>query len=99
MAGLKTAQGSARALRSSPISDVAEAAMGRSPGVRGTMGSSCGVPRKPELARRAPVYSAGISIQPWRMAYTTAWVRSLTESFRRMELMWFLTVCSLIESA
>src|SRR5664280_2819398 len=33
-----------------------------------TTGSSCGVARKPELARRAPVYSAGISIQPWRIA-------------------------------
>ncbi len=43
--------------------------------------------------------SSGIRIQPWRIAYTTAWVRSLTESLRRMELMWFLTVCSLIDSA
>ena len=42
--------------------------------------------------------SSGIRIQPWRIAYTTAWVRSLTASFRRIELMWFLTVCSLIES-
>ena len=43
--------------------------------------------------------SSGIRIQPWRIAYTTAWVRSFTESLRRMELMWFLTVCSLIDSA
>ena len=43
--------------------------------------------------------SSGIRIQPWRIAYTTAWVRSLTESFRRMELMWFLTVCSEIDRA
>ena len=43
--------------------------------------------------------SSGIRIQPWRIAYTTAWVRSLTDSFRRIELMWFLTVCSLIDSA
>jgi len=43
--------------------------------------------------------SSGILIQPWRMAYTTAWVRSLTESLRRMLLMWFLTVCSLMDSA
>ena len=43
--------------------------------------------------------SSGIRIQPWRIAYTTAWVRSLTDSLRRMELMWFLTVCSLIDSA
>ena len=43
--------------------------------------------------------SSGILIQPWRMAYTTAWVRSLTDSFRRIELMWFFTVCSLIDSA
>ena len=43
--------------------------------------------------------SSGIRIQPWRMAYTTAWVRSLTDSLRRIELMWFLTVCSLIDSA
>ena len=47
----------------------------------------------------AVAQSSGIRIQPWRIAYTTAWVRSLTESFRRMELMWFLTVCSLIDSA
>ena len=78
-----------------------EAALGSSRRPRGadTSRSSCGFPRKPELARGTPVYSAGISIQPWRMAYTTAWVRSLTESFRRIELMWFLTVCSLIVSA
>ena len=43
--------------------------------------------------------SSGIRIQPWRIAYTTAWVRSLTDSLRRIELMWFLTVCSLIDSA
>ena len=43
--------------------------------------------------------SSGIRIQPWRIAYTTAWVRSLTDSLRRMELMWFLTVCSLIDRA
>src|SRR6185369_2142631 len=43
--------------------------------------------------------SSGMRIQPWRIAYTTAWVRSLTESFRRIELMWFLTVCSLIVRA
>ena len=43
--------------------------------------------------------SSGIRIQPWRIAYTTAWVRSLTDSLRRIELMWFLTVCSLIERA
>ena len=43
--------------------------------------------------------SSGIRIQPWRIAYTTAWVRSLTDSFRRIELMWFLTVCSEIDSA
>ncbi len=43
--------------------------------------------------------SSGIRIQPWRIAYTTAWVRSLTDSLRRIELMWFLTVCSLIVSA
>ena len=43
--------------------------------------------------------SSGIRIQPWRIAYTTAWVRSLTESLRRIELMWFLTVCSLIDRA
>src|SRR3954453_9112951 len=43
--------------------------------------------------------SSGIRIQPCRIAYTTAWVRSLTDSFRRIELMWFLTVCSLIDSA
>ena len=48
---------------------------------------------------RVGAQSSGIRIQPWRIAYTTAWVRSLTESFRRMELMWFLTVCSLIDSA
>ena len=43
--------------------------------------------------------SSGIRIQPWRIAYTTAWVRSLTDSLRRIELMWFFTVCSLIDSA
>ena len=43
--------------------------------------------------------SSGIRIQPWRIAYTTAWVRSFTDSLRRIELMWFLTVCSLIDSA
>ena len=43
--------------------------------------------------------SSGIRIQPWRIAYTTACVRSLTDSLRRIELMWFLTVCSLIDSA
>ena len=43
--------------------------------------------------------SSGILIQPWRMAYTTAWVRSLTLSLRRMDDMWFLTVCSLIPRA
>ena len=43
--------------------------------------------------------SSGIRIQPWRIAYTTAWVRSLTDSLRRIELMWFLTVCSLIDRA
>ncbi len=47
----------------------------------------------------AMAQSSGILIQPWRIAYTTAWVRSLTASLRRMELMWFFTVCSLIESA
>jgi hypothetical protein len=47
----------------------------------------------------AMTQSSGILIQPWRIAYTTAWVRSLTASFRRIELMWFLTVCSLIDSA
>ena len=50
-------------------------------------------------ARRPNVQSSGILIQPWRIAYTTAWVRSLTESLRRIELMWFFTVCSLIDSA
>ena len=43
--------------------------------------------------------SSGIRIQPWRIAYTTAWVRSFTDSLRRIELMWFLTVCSEIDSA
>jgi hypothetical protein len=43
--------------------------------------------------------SSGILIQPWRIAYTTAWVRSLTDSFRRIDDIWFLTVCSLIDSA
>ncbi len=43
--------------------------------------------------------SSGIRIQPWRIAYTTAWVLSLTDSLRRIELMWFLTVCSLIVRA
>ena len=43
--------------------------------------------------------SSGIRIQPWRIAYTTACVRSLTDSLRRIELMWFLTVCSEIDSA
>ena len=43
--------------------------------------------------------SSGIRIQPCRIAYTTACVRSLTESLRRIELMWFLTVCSEIDSA
>ena len=43
--------------------------------------------------------SSGMRIQPWRIAYTTACVRSFTESFRRIELMWFLTVCSLIVRA
>ena len=43
--------------------------------------------------------SSGILIQPWRMAYTTAWVRSLTDSLRRMLDMWFLTVCSLMVRA
>ena len=47
---------------------------------------------------RRAAQSSGIRIQPWRIAYTTAWVRSLTASFRRIELMWFFTVCSLIES-
>ena len=47
----------------------------------------------------AVAQSSGILIQPWRIAYTTAWVRSLTDSLRRMELMWFFTVCSLIVSA
>jgi hypothetical protein len=51
------------------------------------------------LGDRRWAQSSGILIQPWRMAYTTAWVRSFTESFRRMELMWFFTVCSLIDSA
>ena len=43
--------------------------------------------------------SSGILIQPWRIAYTTACVRSFTDSLRRIELMWFLTVCSLMDSA
>ncbi len=43
--------------------------------------------------------SSGIRIQPCFIAYTTAWVRSFTESLRRMELMWFLTVCSLMDRA
>lgn len=42
--------------------------------------------------------SSGSLIQPWRMAYTTAWVRSFTLSLRRMEDMWFFTVCSLMPS-
>ncbi len=46
-----------------------------------------------------PPYSAGIRIQPWRMAYKTAWVRSFADSLRRMFDMWFLTVCRLIERA
>ena len=54
-----------------------------------------------EVARvRSPeAQSSGIRIQPCRIAYTTAWVRSFTLSLRRMLDMWFLTVCSLIDSA
>ena len=60
--------------------------------------------RRRSSSARSPVgvvvdQSSGIRIQPWRIAYTTAWVRSLTDSLRRIELMWFLTVCSLIDSA
>ena len=55
--------------------------------------------RASEIGHPGADQSSGIRIQPWRIAYTTAWVRSFTESFRRMELMWFLTVCSLMESA
>ena len=51
--------------------------------------------RSPEVLPQ----SSGIRIQPWRIAYTTAWVRSFTDSLRRIELMWFLTVCSEIDSA
>ena len=54
---------------------------------------------QPRRAATIGPQSSGILIQPWRMAYTTAWVRSLTESLRKMLLMWFLTVCSLIDSA
>ena len=43
--------------------------------------------------------SSGIRIQPWRMAYTTAWVRSFTRQLAEDADMWFLTVCSLIDSA
>ena len=56
-------------------------------------------PRPDALAVDAFVQSSGIRIQPWRIAYTTACVRSLTDSLRRIELMWFLTVCSLIDRA
>ena len=52
-------------------------------------------PLRPRMGRGP----GGISIQSWPIAHTTACVRSLTESFRRMELVWFLTVCSLIVSA
>ena len=62
---------------------------------RGHRGAVAGSGRR----TRSSDQSSGIRIQPWRIAYTTAWVRSLTDSLRRIELMWFLTVCSLIDSA
>ena len=73
----------------------------------GTCGERSGVRRKRRPARpdgaigreREDGQSSGILIQPCRMAYTTAWVRSLTESLRRIELMWFFTVCSLMDRA
>src|SRR5206468_973271 len=55
--------------------------------------------RSTERSGTYDAQSSGILIQPWRMAYTTACVRSLTESLRRMLDMWFLTVCSLMPSA
>jgi len=42
---------------------------------------------------------SGPLIHPCRIAYTTACVRSFTESLRRMLDMWFFTVCSEIASA
>jgi len=75
-----------------PVDTCGDVEQGYRPRPRGTMALSY-------RARGPKVQSSGILIQPWRMAYTTAWVRSLTESLRRIELMWFLTVCSLIDSA
>jgi len=67
--------------------------------VRGTYARQVPDTMAPPYRGAADVQSSGILIQPWRIAYTTAWVRSFTESLRRIELMWFLTVCSLIDSA
>ena len=70
--------------------------IGLQPGGEPVCGSGAGLRVR---GIRARDQSSGIRIQPWRIAYTTAWVRSLTDSFRRIELMWFLTVCSEIDSA
>jgi hypothetical protein len=56
-------------------------------------------PARPARRLALPDQSSGSRIQPCFMAYTTACVRSLTESLRRMLDMWFLTVCSLMVSA
>ena len=81
----ETAEAEARELRDEVVAE--------SVGQCGSVGwrSRCG--------GRGRRQSSGIRVQRGRVAYTTAWVRSLTESLRRMELMWFLTVCSLIDSA
>jgi hypothetical protein len=79
--------------------DLAELAVDRRDlGGEALLGGRC-VSHAGESDRVSFAQSSGILIQPWRIAYTTAWVRSFTDSFRRIELMWFFTVCSLIERA